>query len=38
VHGVLDVTVRSGESELQLVAAQDEIAHPTRTFEAVRLR
>lgn len=38
VHGVLVGTVASGESELQLVAAQDEIAHPTRTFEARRLR
>lgn len=35
VHGVLDVTVRSGQAELQLVAAQDEIAVPTRTFQAV---
>ena len=38
VHGVLDVTVASGQSELQLVAAQDEIAAPTRQFEARRLR
>ena len=38
VYGVLDVTVASGQSELQLVAAQDEIAHPTRTFTATRLR
>ncbi len=38
VHGVLEVTVASGESELQLVAAQDEIAAPSRTFRAVRLR
>ena len=38
VHGVLDATVRSGQSELQLVAAQDEIATPTRHFEARRLR
>ena len=38
VHGVLEVTVASGEAELQLVAAQDEIAAPTRTFEARRLR
>jgi pyridoxine kinase len=38
VHGVLEVTVASGQPELQLVAAQDEIAHPSRTFEAVRLR
>jgi len=38
VHGVLDVTVASGQAELQLVAAQDEIAHPSRTFTAARLR
>jgi pyridoxine kinase len=38
VHGVLSATVESGQAELQLVAAQDEIAHPTHTFEATRLR
>ena len=38
VHGVLDVTVASGQAELQLVAAQDEIAAPSRRFEARRLR
>ena len=38
VYGVLKATVDSGESELQLVAAQDEIAAPTRTFEVTRLR
>jgi len=38
VHGVLDATVQSGQAELQLVAAQDEIATPTRHFEARRLR
>ncbi len=38
IHGVLRVTVDSGESELQLVAAQDEIAAPSQTFGAVRLR
>ena len=31
VHGVLEVTIASGGSELALVAAQDEIAHPSRT-------
>ena len=35
VHGVLEVTVASGQAELQLVAAQDEIAVPSRTFQAV---
>jgi pyridoxine kinase len=38
VHGVLKATVASGESELQLVAAQDELVHPTDTFELRRLR
>jgi pyridoxine kinase len=38
VHGVLSATVESGHTELQLVAAQDEIANPTHTFEATRLR
>jgi pyridoxine kinase len=38
VYGVLEITVESGLSELQLVAAQDEIAAPTNTFEVVRLR
>jgi len=38
VYGVLEVTVGSGEPELQLVAAQDEIAAPSRRFDALRLR
>ncbi len=38
VYGVLKATVDSGLSELQLVAAQDEIAAPSNTFEVVRLR
>lgn len=38
VYGVLKATVESGERELQLVAAQDELVHPSATFEAVRLR
>jgi pyridoxine kinase len=38
VYGVLEATVESGLSELQLVAAQDEIASPTHAFEVVRLR
>lgn len=37
-YGVLKITVESGESELQLVAGQDEIASPTNTFEARRIR
>ena len=38
VYGVLKATVDSGSSELQLVAAQDEIAAPSNTFEVTRLR
>ncbi len=38
VFGVLQVTVESGEPELQLVAAQEQIAHPSWSFPAVRLR
>ena len=38
VYGVLAATVESGDSELQLVAAQDEIAAPSRQFEVTRLR
>ncbi len=38
VHGVLQITVDSGDPELQLVAAQDEIAAPSQRFRAVRLR
>jgi pyridoxine kinase len=38
VYGVLQTTIDSGLGELQLVAAQDEIAHPTNSFEVQRLR
>lgn len=38
VYGVLSTTVASGESELQLVAAQSEIATPSNSFEVTRLR
>ena len=38
VHAVLTTTLDSGQAELQLVAAQDQIAHPTTTFEVTRLR
>lgn len=38
VYGVLETTVRSGRSELQLVAAQNEIATPTTHFPVTRLR
>ncbi|QDP96857.1 pyridoxal kinase PdxY [Microlunatus elymi] len=36
-YGVLSITAASGERELQLVAAQDTIAAPARTFDPVRL-
>jgi pyridoxine kinase len=36
--GVLEITADLGARELQLVAAQDEIAAPTVRFEPVRLR
>ncbi|GAA2104610.1 pyridoxal kinase [Microlunatus panaciterrae] len=38
VYGVLKTTVESGQGELQLVAAQEEIAAPSHTFEVTRLR
>jgi len=38
VYGVLQTTIDSGLGELQLVAAQDEIAHPTNSFPVQRLR
>lgn len=38
VYGVLRATWESGERELQLVAAQDVIAHPPRQFPVTRLR
>ncbi len=38
VYGVLRVTVASGESELQLVAAQEELVAPSEPFTPVRLR
>jgi pyridoxine kinase len=38
VFAVLDETVRSGEREIQIIAAQDAIAHPDERFEVQRLR
>jgi pyridoxine kinase len=38
VFAVLDETARSGEREIQLVAAQEAIAHPDGRFEVQRLR
>jgi pyridoxine kinase len=38
VYGVLEVTVASGRTELALIAAQEELVHPSHVFEPVRLR
>jgi pyridoxine kinase len=38
IYGLLVVTAASGGAELALIAAQDEFAHPSHTFEPVRLR
>lgn len=38
VYGVLKFTCDSGERELRLVAAQDEMASPTNKFASIRLR
>ncbi|WP_432557667.1 pyridoxal kinase PdxY [Granulicoccus sp. GXG6511] len=38
VYGVLKATTDSGERELRLVQAQEEIANPSHSFDAVRLR
>jgi pyridoxine kinase len=37
VFGVLLKTAEAGAREIQLVAAQDEIANPSRLFEAEAL-
>ena len=38
VFAVLEETLRSGERELRLVAAQDAFVDPPRSFEVVRIR
>ncbi len=38
VYSVLDVTAQSGHRELRLVQAQDQIANPSHTFTATRVR
>ena len=38
IYGVLEVTVASGGTELALIAAQEELVHPSHAFEPVRLR
>ncbi|RMB60143.1 pyridoxal kinase PdxY [Tessaracoccus antarcticus] len=37
VYSILEQTATSGVTELQLVAAQDNIVNPTHTFKAIRL-
>jgi pyridoxine kinase len=37
MYGLLKATYDSGESELQLVAAQDELVHPSHRFAVTRL-
>ena len=38
IYGLLVVTAASGRTELALLAAQDELVHPSYNFEPVRLR
>jgi len=38
VFGIVEETHRAGTREIQLIAAQDRIAHPTGRFEVTRLR
>jgi len=38
VYSILEATARSGQRELRLVAAQDQLVAPAHRFEAVRLR
>ncbi len=38
VFAVLQATLDSGERELRLIAAQDQIAHPAREFDVTRVR
>jgi pyridoxine kinase len=38
IFGLLLVTAASGGTELALIAAQEELVHPSHTFEPVRLR
>jgi len=38
IYGLLVVTAASGRAELALIAAQEELIHPSYTFEPIRLR
>jgi pyridoxine kinase len=37
VHAILRRTLESGEREIQLIQAQDEIAHPASEFAVTRI-
>jgi pyridoxine kinase len=37
VFGIFEFTVNSGKRELQVVAAQNELAHPTHLFKVTKL-
>jgi pyridoxine kinase len=38
IYGLLAVTTSLGRAELALIAAQDELVHPSHRFQSVRLR
>jgi pyridoxine kinase len=38
IYGLLEVTAASGRAELALIAAQEELVHPSHAFEPIRLR
>jgi pyridoxine kinase len=38
MYGVLKITHNSGRTELALIAAQDELVHPSHAFKPVRVR
>jgi pyridoxine kinase len=38
IYGLLEVTIASGRAELALIAAQEELVHPSHAFEPIRLR
>jgi pyridoxine kinase len=38
IYGLLEVTAASGRAELALITAQEELIHPSHTFEPIRLR
>jgi pyridoxine kinase len=38
IYGLLEVTAASGRGELALITGQEELVHPSHTFEPMRLR